>query len=483
MLNNYSCADRFRVVWWKLRKRRSVPLVIGLVSALVFIATVLRQPAPDIGAVNPLQFEIKVHQGPGLGADFENSRIALTDLTKPVYCRNILLHVVSEGYEEQYEIWIRRQKEWMSNFPDDCFFSVQPRVPLIEYNPIRSWNPQVRKHLHTLDAYRVRYDVQAVVASMGLQRFLSRSPGSQDPNDIPWIYFTDVDTLHMHKEKSIDSLIDRIKAGLLLGRTTETRVCDTSDYFPCREPEQPLPTIDDIAYVVSLDVFCHNNWMYNAGAILWRPSRLLGMIGQSVLQGLNDTSLTHRFDNSDQARIGLVLRDLFELEPDRVRAVCAPFRPDVWKPASEQNEIMFLRRFSITKALTHPVFKHVALYWFPDGRLWPGERSHVAIVSPRWMDSAACSMLKGFAEDRRNLTFFNCGDMTVHFNGCKKFEYRFKSFREQAGATPECREALPFRTNDDNTGPFDYKEWVKEGITRQPEKILLEPDSRYQYGM
>eukprot|EP01055_Gregarina_sp_Pseudo9_P005985 Gregarina_sp_Pseudo_9__5984@NODE_984_length_2004_cov_21_670738_g922_i0_p1_GENE_NODE_984_length_2004_cov_21_670738_g922_i0NODE_984_length_2004_cov_21_670738_g922_i0_p1_ORF_typecomplete_len512_score162_33_NODE_984_length_2004_cov_21_670738_g922_i04681970 len=499
LANSWAKHDRPALFDYRSRWRRprvwrlTVWVVVALVACVGLYTTlgmrgrwsaeIASSEGRSLAARAPLQLDIKVHQGQGVPVDPVTHKIALEDVAVPIECHNVLLHVVTEGYEDKMEIWIRRQKEWVAFQPADCFFSINHRGSLAEYHPVRTWNLPLRKQIIELLPFRSRYDVQAALASMALRGYLRRPLADGDAVSAPWVYFTDVDTLHLNKDKSIDSLVARLQRGLDLNRTAETRVCGTSDYFACEETASLPESVEELAYVVPLDLLCHDDWMFNAGTVLWRPSRLLGMIAQSVLWGFNDTSLVHRFDNSDQGRIGLVLRDLFGLDPDRVRSVCAPFRVSTWEPSVTEDEILFVRQLDLHKAFSHPVFKHIVLNWFPEGRLWQGEPRAVAVVNPRWMDSGACQMLEGFSDERKNLMFLNCGDMTTHFNGCPKKEYFAKSFREAVGTTPECREQLPFQTNDDNSGPFVYEDWVNAGKNMKPKDIFNEPAHRLQYGV
>eukprot|EP01054_Gregarina_sp_Poly1_P010217 Gregarina_sp_Poly_1__10216@NODE_708_length_6677_cov_81_679879_g535_i0_p1_GENE_NODE_708_length_6677_cov_81_679879_g535_i0NODE_708_length_6677_cov_81_679879_g535_i0_p1_ORF_typecomplete_len528_score42_68_NODE_708_length_6677_cov_81_679879_g535_i023283911 len=413
------------------------------------------------------------------------SVLYLSDITQPLVCENIFLHVATANFEDNLQLWIRRQLEWINFTSNDCFFSITPEGVLPKYHAITTRNPYVWYKTLGQSTYRIRYDVQVALSRMGLAGYLGRT-NSKDGS--PWIHFTDIDVMPLDKRKTIGSLVARIEAGLQLGQTTEDRLCGAgagTEYFGCLDTTNTAKiSTDQVAYVIALDNVCQSDWMFNAGSVLWKPSRVLGMMGQSILRLFNDTSsLSHAFDDSDQGRIGLVLRELFGLDPDRVRALCAPFQVEAWYASSEGDEILFLRRFNLSRALTHPTFSSIAAKWFPEGRLWPEEPDAVAIVNPRWMNSAACYVNSGYSPTRRRYQMLNCGDMLAHFNGCSKEEYFDPVFRRLVTSTPSCVENLPFLTNDDGSAPFDPERWVRE--SKEPKRknpLFREPTRRMQFG-
>eukprot|EP01056_Protomagalhaensia_sp_Gyna25_P005297 Protomagalhaensia_sp_Gyna_25__5296@NODE_65_length_5715_cov_10_441860_g48_i0_p1_GENE_NODE_65_length_5715_cov_10_441860_g48_i0NODE_65_length_5715_cov_10_441860_g48_i0_p1_ORF_typecomplete_len494_score69_56_NODE_65_length_5715_cov_10_441860_g48_i013872868 len=441
----------------------------------------------DFGENNPLAFDIIVHQA---GPNELPSVLSFQTLKTPLHCKYLFLHVVSPGYLDKMEIWIRRQTEWISHFPDDCFFSFVNRNPLPLYNEPTAIGATY-KQVVDLVRFRNRYDVQAMLASAYLQGFLLDREGSGPLGPLtasfeaPWIFFTDVDVLQLNKKKSIADVVARVTRGMSIP-TAEERLCQEGETFFCSPPKvnSTRPdSVGDIAYVLPLDLICYDSWMYNAGAVLWRPSRLLGFMGQSVLWTLNDTSQSHRFDNSDQARIGLLLRETFDLHPDLIRFLCgAPFNDNFWKPSSNGDEILFLRRFNLDKALRHRLYQTIGVHWFAEARLWPTEPDTVAIVNPRWFDSGACDIVDKMDPRRVDALFMQCGDFNIHFNGCLKDQYYSKTFRQKAAASPTCVDLLPWKTNDENTGPFNAEDWISSSMDVQPGQKLQEPRGRLRYG-
>eukprot|EP01053_Blabericola_migrator_P008047 Blabericola_migrator_1__8046@NODE_412_length_8716_cov_285_566539_g325_i0_p3_GENE_NODE_412_length_8716_cov_285_566539_g325_i0NODE_412_length_8716_cov_285_566539_g325_i0_p3_ORF_typecomplete_len487_score58_16_NODE_412_length_8716_cov_285_566539_g325_i032984758 len=426
-----------------------------------------------------LDFEIIIHQaGKSWVGQHDHSQLQFQAIDAPIVCHNVLLHVCSHRYLNKMPVWIRRQQEWIKHFPEDCFFTFTERSTLPTYQQPVAMLKEIRKNL----PFRSRYDVQSLLAATHLAGFLVRTG---EYRDAPWIFFSDLDTLQLSKHKSLDTVLDRLERGLALP-SAEERLCAAEPelFGPCPSHALRARKLDELAYVVPLDTVCYDDWMYNAGTILWRPSRLLGFIGQAILHGYNDTSQHHHFDTSDQGRMGLVLRELFDINPDKVRALCGgrPFVRERWEPSTYGDEILFVRPLHMARALKHPVYGKPTTYWFPDRRLWPNESHSVAVVNPRWFDASSCNYTDRLDLDRVNMLFMKCGDFNVHFNGCGKEQYSSKAFRRLVTETPECVEALPWKTNDANTGPFDPIEWVEDGIEMRFFDPLKEPDGLMQYG-
>eukprot|EP01053_Blabericola_migrator_P009147 Blabericola_migrator_1__9146@NODE_4899_length_940_cov_48_635739_g3069_i0_p1_GENE_NODE_4899_length_940_cov_48_635739_g3069_i0NODE_4899_length_940_cov_48_635739_g3069_i0_p1_ORF_typecomplete_len211_score43_26_NODE_4899_length_940_cov_48_635739_g3069_i0308892 len=193
--------------------------------------------------------------------------------------------------------------------------------------------------------------------------------------------------------------------------------------------------------------------------------------------------MRHHFDHSDQGLIGLLFREVFDLHPDVTRTYCGfPVKDSRWAPSVESDELVFVRPLNLSKALTHPVYRIAAQTWFPDGRFWPGEPTSIAIVAARWMNSPVCNDLFSYTPQRLKYFAYTCGDMFAHFNGCSKREYYETTFRNRVVNENWCRQLIPFKTNDNNTGLFDYEEWVR--AARQSREPHGQPDPSHlnQYG-
>eukprot|EP01055_Gregarina_sp_Pseudo9_P000305 Gregarina_sp_Pseudo_9__304@NODE_1198_length_1785_cov_249_551546_g1124_i0_p1_GENE_NODE_1198_length_1785_cov_249_551546_g1124_i0NODE_1198_length_1785_cov_249_551546_g1124_i0_p1_ORF_typecomplete_len473_score101_02Glyco_transf_34/PF05637_12/0_058_NODE_1198_length_1785_cov_249_551546_g1124_i0461464 len=421
---------------------------------------------PPLPEISPYDLKITTYQGDVSDGGFT--------------CDHIMIHAASLGYERSNKLFLKRQQEWISHFPNDCFVFVSGDVGKLptyleayeELVSANSWTEMKRRNR----GKRVRYDAGVYFTMLAANGLLKRKTGS----GIPWVLYTDVDVIMTNKSRGIGNLLERLDQGLSLGRTTEDRVCDNPAMFPC-VPQQPKRrlTRDDIVLMIAADNDCHNVWMLNSGSQLWQPGLTHGWLMEADLTLFNDTTLKYSFDHFEQGKLALLMREAFDFDFNRLRALCAPFEADVWMPSVEQNEVLFLRELNYTRAIRHPVLGTVTHKWFPTG-VPEGVPRYVAFVNPRWMNSFACAYNWGFGAARIEAQALHCGDFMGHFNGCGKDEHTWKSFRERLGNTPECQRDLPFLTMDDSDDAFDYTKWVASGVDRKTSYRPGEPKERIQ---
>lgn len=396
------------------------------------------------------------------------------------YCDHILVHSANEEFERGRNEWITWQQEWMTFFPNDCFLFVRgdPRkLPTyLEAHEDQvskgAWREMERRN----NGKRVRYDTGVYLTQLAASGYIRRRTGK----GIPWVLYTDVDVVFTNKSRGVSSILDRLDEGLRLGSTTEDRVCDDPNFFPC-VPQQPRANLtrDDIVLVIAVDNDCQETWMLNSGSQLWQLGRTHGWLMEADLTLFNDTTLRYSFDHFEQGKLALLIREVFDFDFNRLRALCAPFEASVWMPSIEKNEIIVLREFNYTKAIAHPILGAITHKWFPHGLVSDVPR-YVALVNARWMNSFACAYNWGFSPARIEATVLHCGDFMGHFNGCHKNELKFRSFRKVLGATPECIKDLPFITMGKSNEPFNYEKWLAEGTNETSKRRVQEPKARIQ---
>eukprot|EP01054_Gregarina_sp_Poly1_P007944 Gregarina_sp_Poly_1__7943@NODE_453_length_8283_cov_172_211173_g76_i1_p1_GENE_NODE_453_length_8283_cov_172_211173_g76_i1NODE_453_length_8283_cov_172_211173_g76_i1_p1_ORF_typecomplete_len469_score41_18Glyco_transf_34/PF05637_12/0_00028_NODE_453_length_8283_cov_172_211173_g76_i13751781 len=397
-----------------------------------------------------------------------------------LFCDHILIHAANTGYPEENELFLRRQREWISNFSNDCFIfltGAPSEFPTYLEAHEGSMSADAWKEiLRRVEGKRLRYDAGVYFTKLAFNGLVHKKNGS----GVPWVLYTDVDVLFTNKSRGIDSIVQRLEEGLRLGTTTEDRVCGSADMFPCvhQQPHAHL-TLDDIALAIAVDNDCHHVWMLNSGSQLWQLGRMHGYLMEADLTLFNDTSLVYSFDKFEQGKFALLIREIFDFDFNRLRAMCSPFEEKTWWTGMEHNEIVVLREFNYTRASTHPVLGGVTHKWFPNGPPVSGPR-YVALVNPRWLNSYACAYNWLFSRARSEAMAMHCGDFMAHFNGCDKGEHKWMSFRKRLGETPECIAALPFKTMDNSSEPFEYHKWLAESVDGHPAWGVREPKDRIQ---
>eukprot|EP01053_Blabericola_migrator_P004805 Blabericola_migrator_1__4804@NODE_2521_length_2649_cov_252_916344_g1576_i0_p1_GENE_NODE_2521_length_2649_cov_252_916344_g1576_i0NODE_2521_length_2649_cov_252_916344_g1576_i0_p1_ORF_typecomplete_len500_score45_57Glyco_transf_34/PF05637_12/0_0003_NODE_2521_length_2649_cov_252_916344_g1576_i0791578 len=496
------CAPRFTLYkcWWHIKLLGLGLLGLLLVASLCLMSVgiVLRRlqstPLQDSPEGRILDFTIHVHKNSSMWTP-QKTTFLVKELDEPIVCEHVLFHTVTANLLKKEQIFIRRQIEWISLFPEDCFFTVSLERALVlrdPPSPVESLRAK-SKIARSIHAYRIKFDALSMLVSLWRNNMIQKP----DNGSAPWLLYIDLDVLPMNKEKSIQALLERIARGLKRD-TAEERLCvEEPDEFAC-PPYDPRAkvtdksqdndlsrpkTMDDLGFVIALDTSCFGSWMYNHGVWLVKPSRLAGFISLAVLWSFNDTSFQHHHDPNDQGRQALLFREVFDLHPDISRRFCGyPQKESRWIPSLESDELIFVRHLNLHKALTHPVYRVAAQAWFPDGRFWPGEPTAIAITAARWMNSPACRYNYGYSNKKLRYFGFHCGDMFAHFNGCRKSEYKEPSFRAQAVEEEWCRKVLPFQTDDNGTGPFNYKEWVGAGASVPKGSGGQDPHELYQFG-
>eukprot|EP01057_Protomagalhaensia_wolfi_P001115 Protomagalhaensia_wolfi_Nauph_80__1114@NODE_1652_length_1418_cov_42_319797_g1281_i0_p1_GENE_NODE_1652_length_1418_cov_42_319797_g1281_i0NODE_1652_length_1418_cov_42_319797_g1281_i0_p1_ORF_typecomplete_len427_score39_39_NODE_1652_length_1418_cov_42_319797_g1281_i01061386 len=407
--------------------------------------------------------ELRIHQPENEGWRDVN----VSEMTRPLQCHNVLLHAVhSVGREARVdEVLIRRQLEWLP--PGDCYVSHSsvgdPRMPHTE-SPFHD-DPRAKEFERDARKRAARYEALECLTRLSSVGLLS-TPGSdraEPPTGVPWILLTDFDVVPLNKERTIRHLIDKLHNGLsLYSDTTETRLC--SQYNAC-DPNaltsQDIAFVDRIALVLTPDLECGSKGTFSSAAMMTRPSLLLGFLAEAQLLAVHNSRYATL---SDSEILSLVLKDLLSLFGNFLEHLCKFGDNLAWGPSTpsldesnDGSEILLLRKFDAGAAQNHTVFGNIAKDWFPYGYIPAMQPDTIAVVNPRWMNSCGC---RRSHRPEKFRWFAECGDMLAHFYGCHHYGYQSKHFRRQASASEQCVNLLPFKTNDENTGPFNATTWI-----------------------
>eukprot|EP01056_Protomagalhaensia_sp_Gyna25_P004845 Protomagalhaensia_sp_Gyna_25__4844@NODE_500_length_3262_cov_176_025442_g391_i0_p2_GENE_NODE_500_length_3262_cov_176_025442_g391_i0NODE_500_length_3262_cov_176_025442_g391_i0_p2_ORF_typecomplete_len427_score37_95_NODE_500_length_3262_cov_176_025442_g391_i019003180 len=393
--------------------------------------------------------------------------VNVNEMTEPLQCHHVLLHAAhSHGREARVdEVLIRRQLEWLP--PEDCYVSHSsvrdirmPKTgsPFDDVHRAKDFEKESRKRA-------ARYN-----ALKGLSRLVSlgllKIPGFdrvEPPMSAPWILLTDLEAVPLNKERTIRYFIDKLHTGLsLYSNTTETRLCTLYNICdPNALSPQDIAFVDRIALVLTPDLECDGKGTFSSGAMVARPSLLLGFLAEAQLLAV----LNSRYAAlSDSEILSLVLKDLLSLSGNFLEHLCKYGDQLAWDPSTpsldeskDGSEILLLRKFDAGSARNHSVFGAIAKEWFPHGYIPAMQPDTIAVVNPRWMNSCGCRPARSSEKFR---WFAQCGDMLAHFYGCRHDGYQSKHFRRLASVTEQCIDLLPFKTNDENTGPFNASAWL-----------------------
>eukprot|EP01053_Blabericola_migrator_P008045 Blabericola_migrator_1__8044@NODE_412_length_8716_cov_285_566539_g325_i0_p4_GENE_NODE_412_length_8716_cov_285_566539_g325_i0NODE_412_length_8716_cov_285_566539_g325_i0_p4_ORF_typecomplete_len393_score86_58Glyco_transf_34/PF05637_12/2_1Glyco_transf_34/PF05637_12/2_3e02_NODE_412_length_8716_cov_285_566539_g325_i048606038 len=258
------------------------------------------------------------------------------------------------------------------------------------------WLPSNDCHL----AVSVSSDTPRATAIGALTR-MARNGFLKKPQDTeaPWVMWMSANAVPMEKNSSIQTLIERV-----------SKVCERDTAEACEGCV--APTLQEIAVIVPMNCVTPPT---GDSVILLTPSRAAALT------------------------VHLGVDTLYDLDTRVVQDYCVG--------NDTGDKLVMARRLDINKAMNDPVSAYATQLWFPDGRLWPGEPSHLAVVDSRWMSSDAC------------VDTWRCGDMVADFTHCPDTGYWAQSFRQHV-----CVDTLPFNTSDDGLSPFNATQWVAQGV-------------------
>eukprot|EP01054_Gregarina_sp_Poly1_P000071 Gregarina_sp_Poly_1__70@NODE_1015_length_5360_cov_819_728887_g708_i0_p1_GENE_NODE_1015_length_5360_cov_819_728887_g708_i0NODE_1015_length_5360_cov_819_728887_g708_i0_p1_ORF_typecomplete_len555_score46_39_NODE_1015_length_5360_cov_819_728887_g708_i017333397 len=292
----------------------------------------------------------------------------------------------------------------------------------------------------------------------------------------PLIVSQDTDLIFSSLEAGYSTLNAALEKGLSLNQTLEERAClvPNNDWFECDASVQPflnqteLPLrVKDLALVASHEAESYDIWLINAGHLILRPSRLMGFLVHSVLAVYNYTEVQGKYDHTDQGRMSFIMREVFDFDFDRIRALTVPWPGTLHKESLEVGELSYVRRLNSHRASRHPLIKEIYHFWFSEGDppfpKLETEPNYLAITAPRLLNAPGCRNFYYTQEASGRWVqdmLWHCGDTWIHFNGCPNDAYADNWWRQQFLDIPECQKIIPFSTNDDGSVPFDLPYWI-----------------------